>query len=98
VEKGEKKALENALNGTLEFFDPRGNVYVRASFENGMMHGIYREFFDEERKILKIEGRYEEGVRQGVWTEYNRSANVEGVEIFNRGELLERTLYEGEEE
>ena len=45
-----------------------------------------------------MEGRYEEGMRQGVWTEFDRNGKVEGVEIFNKGELLERTLYEDEEE
>jgi len=87
----------HTLNGTHEIFDPRGNVFVEARFEGGVMHGIYREFFDEEKKKPRAEGRYEDGMKQGVWTAYSRKGAVEGVEIFNRGELLERTLYDVEE-
>jgi len=93
-----KNAMSHILNGLHETFDPRGNVFVQAKFENGIMHGAYKEYFDEEKKKLSIEGRYEDGMRQGVWTTYDRNGKVEGVEIFNKGELLERTLYEDEEE
>jgi antitoxin component YwqK of YwqJK toxin-antitoxin module len=97
-----KRAQSNfalhTLNGIHEIFDPRSNAYVEATFEGGVMHGQYREFFDEEKKKLKTEGRYEDGMRQGVWTAYTRKSRVEGVEIFNKGELLERTLYDDEED
>jgi antitoxin component YwqK of YwqJK toxin-antitoxin module len=97
--KEAKKAegLFYTLNGIHETYDPRGNIFVQARFENGVMHGIYKEFFDEERKKMKTEGRYEDGMRQGVWTMYDRRSRVESVEIFNRGEILERTLYDDEE-
>ncbi len=88
----------HTLNGVHEIFDPRGNVFVEARFEGGVMHGPYREFFDEEKKKLRTEGRYEDGMRQGVWTSYTRKNKVEGVEIFNKGELMERTLYDDEED
>ena len=94
----QKHTVSHTLNGQHDTFDPRGNVFVEANFENGIMHGVYKEFFDEHKKKLKVEGRYEEGMRQGVWTEFDRDGKVEGVEIFNKGELLERTLYEDEEE
>ncbi|HRU38732.1 MAG TPA: hypothetical protein P5511_02550 [Candidatus Goldiibacteriota bacterium] len=87
----------HTLNGTHEIFDPRGNVFVEARFEAGVMHGPYREYFDAEKKKMRTEGRFEDGMRQGAWTYFSRKGAVEGVEIFNRGELLERTLYEGEE-
>ena len=98
MEDKRKQAMPHTLNGRHETFDPRGNVFVEANFENGIMHGVYKEFFDENKKRIKIEGRYEEGMRQGVWTEYDREKKVEGVEIFNKGELLERTLYADEQE
>lgn len=88
----------HTLNGVHEIFDPRGNVFVEARFEGGVMHGLYREFYDEEKKKIRVEGRYEDGMRQGVWTAYTRKNKVEGVEIFNKGELLERTLYDDEED
>jgi antitoxin component YwqK of YwqJK toxin-antitoxin module len=88
----------HTLNGVHEIFDPRGNIFVEARFEGGVMHGIYKEYYDEEKKRLKIEGRYEDGMKQGVWTTYRKKGIVEGVEIFNQGEILERTLYDDEED
>jgi antitoxin component YwqK of YwqJK toxin-antitoxin module len=96
--KSQHSFSTHTLNGVHEIFDSRGNVFVEARFESGVMHGLYKEFFDEEKKKLKTEGRYEDGMRQGVWTAYTRKAEVEGIEIFNKGELLERTLYDDEEE
>jgi len=92
-----KTTAAHTLNGTHEIFDPRGNVFVQARFENGIMHGAYKEFYDDEKKNLCLEGRYEDGMKQGVWTGFDRNGKVDGVEIFNKGELLERTLYEDEE-
>jgi antitoxin component YwqK of YwqJK toxin-antitoxin module len=88
----------HTLNGLHEIFDPRGNVFVEARFEGGVMHGVYKEYFDEDKKKIRVEGRYEDGMKQGVWTAYNRKAGVDGVEIFNKGEILERTLYDDEED
>jgi antitoxin component YwqK of YwqJK toxin-antitoxin module len=85
------------LNGVYEIFDSRTNVYIEAKFERGIMHGSYKEYFDKEKKKLHLEGRFEDGMKQGVWTTYNRKGKVEGVAIYNKGELLERTLYEFEE-
>jgi len=97
MEKRRQEIQISTISGIQRIFDPRGNVFVEARFENGIMHGSYTEFFDEERKKISIEGRYEDGMKQGVWSSYNRRGKIEGVEIFNKGELLERTLYDGEE-
>lgn len=99
----EKKRIQpgfglHTLSGVREIFDQRANLFVEARFEAGILHGLYREFFDEEKKKIKTEGRYEDGMRQGAWTSYTRKGKVEGVEIFNKGELLERTLNDDEEE
>lgn len=85
------------LNGVYEIYDSKVNLYIEARFEKGVMHGQYKEYFDKEKKKLHLEGRYEDGMKQGVWTTYSRKGSVEGVAIFNKGELLERTLYDFEE-
>ncbi|MCX8093525.1 MAG: hypothetical protein N3E50_05090 [Candidatus Goldbacteria bacterium] len=85
------------LTGVFEIFDSKKNIYIEARFERGIMHGSYKEYFDKEKKKLHLEGRFEDGMKQGVWTTYNRKGKVEGVAIFNKGELLERTLYDFEE-
>lgn len=89
--------LSQVLNGIQEVYEPGRNLFIQARFENGVMHGAYREFYDEGRKKMRSEGRFEDGMKQGVWTMYDRRSRVESVVIFNRGEILERTLYDDEE-
>ncbi len=90
--------IVSTLNGTYDAYDPYTKTSKLAKFENGIMHGVYKEFFDEEKKAIKTEGHYENGTKQGVWTEFDKKGRVESVKIWNRGELLERTMYDDEDE
>lgn len=90
--------IASSLNGIYDTYDPYAKVHKQAKFENGIMHGICREYFDEEKKHLKMEGHYESGMKQGVWSEFDKKGSIEAVKIWNKGELLERTMYDDEEE
>lgn len=90
--------IVNSLNGIYNTYDPYSKLHKQAKFENGIMHGIYKEYYDEDRKNVKIEGHYESGMKQGVWSEFDKKGSIEAVKIWNKGELLERTMYDDEEE
>lgn len=99
----EKKQSQNefivsTLNGIYDAYDPYTKIHKQVKFENGIMHGIYKEYYDEEKKQMKMEGHYESGMKQGVWSEFDRKGSIETVKIWNKGELLERTMYDDEEE
>jgi antitoxin component YwqK of YwqJK toxin-antitoxin module len=98
AEKKHSDFILSTLNGVYDAYDPYTKVSKQAKFENGIMHGIYREFFDEDRKHPKAEGHYENGAKQGVWTEFDKKGRVESVKIWNKGELLERTMYDDEDD
>ena len=98
AEKKLSDFIVSTLNGVYDAYDPYTKVGKQARFENGIMHGVYREFYDEEKKRVKAEGHFENGAKQGVWTEFDRKGRVESVKIWNKGELLERTMYDDEDE
>jgi|GEM_PF-1965351 antitoxin component YwqK of YwqJK toxin-antitoxin module len=97
-EKKQIGPMANSLNGVCDAYDPHAKTHKQAKFENGIMHGPYREFFDGVKTSIKVEGYYENGVKHGVWTEYDKKGRVEAVKIWNKGELLERTMYDDEDE
>ena len=98
AEKKQNDFIASALNGIYDAYDSYLKVYKQAKFESGMLHGVYREYFDGEKKQMKTEGRFENGMKQGVWSEYDKKGKIECVRIWNRGELLERTMYDDEVE
>ncbi|MCE5300296.1 MAG: hypothetical protein LLG37_05415 [Spirochaetia bacterium] len=97
AEKKHGDFVANSLNGVYDTYDPYTKTSRQTRFENGIMHGPYREYGDEDRKTLKVEGHFENGAKHGVWTEYDKKGRVEAVKIYNKGELLERTMYDDEE-
>jgi len=51
---------------------------------------MYSEYFDIEGEQLKIQGSYDKGVKQGIWSEFDKTGTVLKVEIFDKGVLLEK--------
>lgn len=99
----EKKQSRNdfvisTLTGICDAYDSYTKIHKQAKFENGLMHGIYKEYYDEEKKQVKMEGHFENGMKQGVWSEFDKKGRIEAVKIWNKGELLERTMYDDEDE
>jgi antitoxin component YwqK of YwqJK toxin-antitoxin module len=98
ADKKQNDFIVSTLNGIYDAYDSCLKLYKQAKFENGMLHGTYKEYFDEGKKQIKTEGRFESGMKQGVWSEYDKKGRIECVRIWNRGELLERTMYDDEVE
>src|SRR5665811_1764233 len=89
----EKKQAHNdiiisTLNGIYDAYDPYTKIHKQVKFENGIMHGLYKEYYDEEKKQMKMEGHYESGMKQGVWSEFDKKGSIEAVKIWNKGCLL----------
>ncbi|MEI7542940.1 MAG: hypothetical protein WCJ94_06790 [bacterium] len=92
---GQNHSITGTLNGTYEAYDTYLHIYKQAKFESGMLHGLYKEYY-EETKQVKIEGHYENGMKQGAWSEFDKKGKILVVKIWNKGEMLERTMFDDE--
>ncbi|MEI7641340.1 MAG: hypothetical protein WCJ46_07560 [bacterium] len=77
-------------SGHIHSVDPVTGIFVESEALDGLMHGMYSEYFDIEGEQLKIQGSYDKGVKQGIWSEFDKTGTVLKVEIFDKGVLLEK--------
>lgn len=56
---------------------------------DGTEHGPYMEWYEDERTQRAVGGEFVNGQEHGRWTHWDRTGNVERVEVYDHGRLLE---------
>ena len=62
-------------NGKWRYHHQDATPHYEVFLQNGLMHGIYLEFFDNGNK--SVEGQYERGIKSGLWTWYYKNGKKE---------------------
>lgn len=55
---------------------------------DGIEHGPYMEWYEDERTRRAVGGEFIDGKEHGRWTHWDRIGNVERVEVYQHGQLL----------
>lgn len=71
------------LNGKIERFFPDGKTYYNCGYANNEYNGEYIEY--DESGTPVVHGRYESGLREGVWTYTNDLGKTEQIARYGNG-------------
>jgi len=65
---------EGLLEGSFKSYI-NGKLFEETGYKKSSQHGVFREYYYDE-EILKKEGKYNNGNRDGIWIEYDKSGNI----------------------
>ena len=71
------------LHGLVTTFRDDGSLLAETTYEQGVRHGTYRDYWSGGR--LSLEGQYVHGVREGEWRFYDPDGSLREVIRFEGG-------------
>ena len=69
-----------------------GNPRVSAEMDGSIMDGIYAEYY--ENRIVKVRGRYRNGLKQGTWKYYKTDGTFDYKEKYIDGTLKKQGFFD----
>lgn len=78
-------------NGKYYEFYNSGSLKVSTSFNNNVLDGFFREY--HENGHLKFSVEIIQGNFEGEFKKYNEEGLLEATEIYNKGDLIEKSFY-----
>ncbi|VAW71701.1 hypothetical protein MNBD_GAMMA12-25 [hydrothermal vent metagenome] len=75
------------LHGIVIQYNENGRLWKSISYKNGILDGLYKEYFDIKNKIISTSGNYTNGKRQGIWTYYYSASRVWKRSAYIKGNL-----------
>jgi antitoxin component YwqK of YwqJK toxin-antitoxin module len=78
--------LGNATDGAVSFFYMNKTIYRKVFFSDGNLNGKFLEYYNSGE--LKEIGRYEKGLREGVWKTYYKSGKIKERGKYKNGDKV----------
>lgn len=95
------KSTSEQFTGVVQDLTDNTNDYMRLRIENGIVHGFFEGFYDEERTVLKWKVQYVNGKKEGEYIHYfengqtgfvanMKADNMHGIRrcYYDTGELM----------
>lgn len=83
----------NLLDGPWEVYN-FGRVIKSATYLNGKLNGIYREYHPTKMNILEKEIEYKNGVQDGVYRFYNEEGMITVEYVYRNGKKVSGGIVE----
>ena len=81
------KLTAELFTGIIQDMTSSTDEYMRVEIKNGIAHGFFRGFYDEERTILKWETQFIDGKMEGEYTHYFEDGQVRFTANMKAGML-----------
>jgi len=79
---------EPMLHGLVSTFREDGSLLAEVSYDQGVRHGPYRDYWSNGR--VSLEGQYAGGLQEGEWRFYNPDGSLWEILRFEVGrEIIE---------
>ncbi len=79
------EATAPPADGQHEEHHPNGEVAVRASYRQGLLHGLHKTY-DASGRLL-VQKTYRKGVLHGVWKDYHPNKRLKTTAAYKKGKL-----------
>jgi antitoxin component YwqK of YwqJK toxin-antitoxin module len=69
------------------FYEESGNLMMERRFKDNLLHGVFKQFYDESGENIEVEGVYREGKMHDKWIVFSRQGVIRESKEYYRGDL-----------